>query len=112
MMGIGTPELIILGVIALLLFGKDLPKVARSVGKTVSEFKKGMSEMTSDLREATRDIEEEARSVKKTIDDTASDVNNAVQQKKKKKKKPTPKFVEDEEADSSLDAPQTDSEQS
>ena len=25
MMGIGTPELIILGVIALLLFGKDLP---------------------------------------------------------------------------------------
>ena len=49
-MGIGTPELILFGVIALLLFGKDLPRVAKSIGKTISEFKKGMSEMTSDLR--------------------------------------------------------------
>lgn len=115
-MGIGTPELIILGIIALLLFGKDLPKVAKSVGRTVSEFKKGMSEMTSEFREATRDIEEEAASVKRTLHDAASDVDVAVQQKPKKKK-PTPKFVEDDdEIDASIDAiasdnnsPQTDS---
>ena len=113
MMGIGTPELIILGIIALLLFGKDLPKVAKSVGTTVSEFKKGMNEMTSDLREATRDLEEEARSVKKSIDDSVADVDKAVQ-KKPKKKKPTPKFVEDDEETSevSTDAENTESEQS
>lgn len=39
---IGTPELIVLGVIALLLFGKRLPEVARSMGKGIVEFKKGI----------------------------------------------------------------------
>ncbi|MHC4392100.1 MAG: Sec-independent protein translocase subunit TatA/TatB, partial [Planctomycetota bacterium] len=34
-------ELAVLGVIALLVFGKRLPEVARSLGKGVSEFKKG-----------------------------------------------------------------------
>ena len=112
MMGIGTPELIILGIIALLLFGKDLPKVAKSAGKTLSEFKKGMSEMTSDLREATRDLEDEARSVQKTLNDSVADVDKAVQ-KKPKKKKPTPKFVEDEEEmDSLSDSQSSESQQS
>ena len=40
--GIGTGELIVLGMIALLLFGKRLPEVARSLGKGVTEFKKGI----------------------------------------------------------------------
>jgi sec-independent protein translocase protein TatA len=36
-------ELLVLGFIALLLFGKRLPEVMRSLGKGVTEFKKGMS---------------------------------------------------------------------
>lgn len=36
------PELVIVLVIALLLFGKRLPEVARSLGKGVVEFKKGI----------------------------------------------------------------------
>ena len=43
--GIGTNELLILGVIAVLLFGTRLPKVARSFGQSVTEFKKGMKEI-------------------------------------------------------------------
>ena len=35
-------ELIIIMAIALLLFGKRLPEVARSLGKGVVEFKKGL----------------------------------------------------------------------
>jgi len=42
MFNLGTPELLIVGVIALLLFGKKLPEVARSLGKGVVEFKKGL----------------------------------------------------------------------
>ena len=43
------PEWIVVVVILVLLFGaKKLPELARSVGKSSSEFKKGMSEGASD----------------------------------------------------------------
>jgi TatA/E family protein of Tat protein translocase len=43
MFGIGPQELLIVAVIALLLFGKRLPEVARSLGKGIVEFKKGIN---------------------------------------------------------------------
>ncbi|MCF7929115.1 MAG: twin-arginine translocase TatA/TatE family subunit [Spirochaetales bacterium] len=40
---IGFPELLIILFLVLLLFGaKRLPQVARSIGKSVREFKRGM----------------------------------------------------------------------
>lgn len=53
--GIGAPELIIILVILLLLFGaKRLPEMARSIGKSTREFKKGMREgADEDEEEAT-----------------------------------------------------------
>lgn len=42
--GIGLPELIVILVILLLLFGATrLPKLSRSAGQSIHEFKKGMS---------------------------------------------------------------------
>lgn len=42
---IGLPELVIILVIILLLFGATkLPKLARGLGSSVKEFKKGMEE--------------------------------------------------------------------
>lgn len=51
--GVGTNELLILGVIALLLFGTRLPTIARSFGQSVTEFKKGMKEIKDDVEEDT-----------------------------------------------------------
>lgn len=43
--------LIVVLFIAILLFGNKLPSVARSLGSSVSEFKKGMREGESDLNQ-------------------------------------------------------------
>ncbi len=48
MFGFGTTELIILAVIVLLLFGHRLPSAMRSLGGSVSSFKKGMKEGEED----------------------------------------------------------------
>jgi sec-independent protein translocase protein TatA len=46
------PELIIIVVIALLIFGpKRLPEMGASIGKSIKEFKKGMNELTTPKEE-------------------------------------------------------------
>ncbi|MDP9295506.1 MAG: twin-arginine translocase TatA/TatE family subunit [Actinomycetota bacterium] len=50
----GGPELLIVGAVVLLLFGaKKLPDLARSLGRSSSEFKKGMREGGVDDEEDT-----------------------------------------------------------
>jgi sec-independent protein translocase protein TatA len=45
------PELIIICVVIVLLFGaKKLPELSRSVGKSISEFKKGKEEAERELQ--------------------------------------------------------------
>ncbi len=53
-MGIGWTEMVILGVIGLLLFGKRLPEVARNLGKGMMEFKKGMYDLQDEVSSASR----------------------------------------------------------
>ena len=53
-MGIGWSEMLILGVIGLLLFGKRLPEVARNLGKGMMEFKKGMYDLQDEVSTASR----------------------------------------------------------
>ncbi|HPP54718.1 MAG TPA: twin-arginine translocase TatA/TatE family subunit, partial [Thermoguttaceae bacterium] len=42
MFGIGTTELLVICILALILFGNRLPSVMRSLGQGITEFKKGL----------------------------------------------------------------------
>ena len=50
--GLGPMEMMIIGVIAVLLFGSRLPSVMRNLGKGFVEFKQGMQGIESDMNSA------------------------------------------------------------
>ncbi|MBR4751557.1 MAG: twin-arginine translocase TatA/TatE family subunit [Thermoguttaceae bacterium] len=52
-----TPQIIILAVIAFLLFGNRLPSVMRSVGRSVTEFKKGVAGIEDEIDSASKSAE-------------------------------------------------------
>jgi sec-independent protein translocase protein TatA len=62
----GSWEWLIILVIALLIFGKRLPELARSVGKSLTEFKKGINEAKDSTDELVDDV-------KKTSGNAVSD---------------------------------------
>ena len=59
-MRIGTNELLIILVVALLIFGpKNLPKLGKMFGKTINGFKKGMED--TEESEASEDSDDEVK---------------------------------------------------
>jgi sec-independent protein translocase protein TatA len=59
MFGLGTQELVIILVIVLVLFGANrLPDLARSLGSSMKEFKKGVNDGKVDDTPAARKEEE------------------------------------------------------
>jgi sec-independent protein translocase protein TatA len=54
------PEWMIILVIALLIFGSRLPKVMRSMGQSVNEFKRGMNEIVDEDERAEKEKKDEA----------------------------------------------------
>src|SRR6266852_291771 len=57
MFGLHMPELIIILVVALLIFGpKKLPEMGSSIGKSIKEFRKGMNELSQPKEEKDDEI--------------------------------------------------------
>jgi len=69
---VGMPELIIILVIALIVFGpRKLPELGRAVGQTMNEFKKGMNNIRDTVEEEARK-EEQQKAPQNTADTEAS----------------------------------------
>ena len=57
---LGTPELLIIVFVVLLLFGgRKIPELMKGLGKGVRSFKQGMNEMEEEIK---RPVEEETKS--------------------------------------------------
>ncbi len=65
-MGFNHVQLIIVAVIAFLLFGNRLPSVMRSLGRSVTEFKRGVNGIEDEIESA-------SKSAKKVSDEESKD---------------------------------------
>ncbi|MHC4477943.1 MAG: Sec-independent protein translocase subunit TatA/TatB [Planctomycetota bacterium] len=73
-LGFWTPgplELLVIGVVALLLFGRRLPEIARNIGKSLTEFKKGVNEAKETRDDVVGDVTKLKNEVVKEAKDAA-----------------------------------------
>ena len=72
---IGMPEMLVLAVLGLLIFGKRLPEVGKSLGKGIVSFKKGLQGVEDDIEQASNrpdDADEPAAKIEASNQDTVS----------------------------------------
>jgi sec-independent protein translocase protein TatB len=75
MFDIGFGEMVLLAAVALIAIGpKQLPEVARAIGKLIGEFKKTMSEVTTTVANVR---EETDRTIRKVSEDLSTTINSA-----------------------------------
>jgi len=72
--GVGYAEVLVILAIALIVFGRRLPGVARSLGRSILEFKKGLKDVQDDI-EAEPEDESESGNAKADVPPAQNDSN-------------------------------------
>lgn len=69
MPNIGFPELVVIFIVALLVFGpRKLPELGKTLGKGLAEFKRASNELKRTWEDEVRAEEEELRKIQRDID--------------------------------------------
>ena len=66
---IGYTELLVLAIVAVILFGRKLPEVARNVGSSYAQFRKGLSDIQSTINVDESDFSGNNPEFERTYDD-------------------------------------------
>jgi sec-independent protein translocase protein TatA len=73
--GIGIPELLLILVIALVVFGPQrLPEIGRSIGKAVRDFREMSAGFTSEWQELSKEFEETASEVQREVKEVEAQI--------------------------------------
>src|SRR5450631_178735 len=68
---IGMPELVLIFVVALLVFGpKKLPEIGKSLGKGLAEFKKASDELKRTIEDEIESSKREATALRQSVTET------------------------------------------
>jgi len=82
-MNVGFPELFVVGVIALLVFGPErLPELARNTAKFINRFRSEASRSIADLKAAADigDLEDEVRSIRNELTGARDEITRSLRE--------------------------------
>jgi sec-independent protein translocase protein TatA len=72
---LGVPEMIFIGLLALVLFGpKKLPELGRTMGKALTEFRRASSDLKSSFEREMQTLERESDSLKDATHNVVGDL--------------------------------------
>ena len=69
---LGWHKMFLLGLIGLLLYGRNLPQAGKTLGRYVAQFRRGFQDFKDQM-----DRDESLREMRKTIDDTKREMQRA-----------------------------------
>lgn len=56
-LSLGFAEMLVIGVVALLVFGGRLPEVMQNLGRSYAKFRRGMNDLTNPIRQEMRKLD-------------------------------------------------------